>query len=193
MKNDKIITAWDKVEPDEAAKERMLSGILAENSAFAEDSSKRKMNSGKKKTLIIAASLAAAAGIAVVLGLSFGWFGSRNYMVTLANGDKVTYTSNEWSFGSYSLSFDCPTTPRELTEEEKKLIFPEGVIPDSAYAEFQSDTGKLLHLPYSESRVMKVDLVNPYMHEENNHFDLLLPPGWTDDMWNKLYAFLTKW
>ncbi len=56
-----------------------------------------------------------------------------------------------------------------------------------------SCTGKPQRVPYSESRVMKVDLVNPYMHEENNHFDLLLPLGWTEDMWNKLHAFLTKW
>ncbi len=54
-------------------------------------------------------------------------------------------------------------------------------------------TGKLMQVPYAESRVMKVDLANPCMHEENNHFDLLLPPGWTEDMWNRLHVFLTKW
>lgn len=39
-------------------------------------------------------------------------------------------------------------------------------------------------LPYSESRVLKIDFDNCYMHEA--HFDLLVPPGWNQDMWNKL-------
>ena len=48
-------------------------------------------------------------------------------------------------------------------------------------------------VPFLESRVMKVDLDYPYMHDENDHFDLLLPPGWNEAMWEKLRAVLTKW
>ena len=48
-------------------------------------------------------------------------------------------------------------------------------------------------IPYSESRIHKIDLLNPYMHEENNHFDLLVPPGWTPEMWQKLQKILTAW
>ncbi len=44
---------------------------------------------------------------------------------------------------------------------------------------------------YAESRVLQIDLVNPYMHEE--HFNLLVPPGWNRDMWNKVSAGLSGW
>ena len=103
-------------------------------------------NNHKRTWVMIAGTAAAAAVIVVISGFLFGWFGSRKYTVTLANGDEVTYRNDASSFGAYSLSFDCPTTPRELTEEEIKRVFPEGVAPDNAYASFQSDTGKLLHL-----------------------------------------------
>ena len=45
-------------------------------------------------------------------------------------------------------------------------------------------------LPYDESRVLKVDLDNPYMKEE--HFDLLVPPGWTYDRWEKIIACIPR-
>jgi len=48
-------------------------------------------------------------------------------------------------------------------------------------------------MPCTESRIIKVDIPNPYMHEENNHFDLLVPPGWNDQMWNRIKNSLTKW
>ena len=46
-------------------------------------------------------------------------------------------------------------------------------------------------LPYCESRVLKVDLNNPYMKEE--HFDLLVPPGWNREMWEKFQGVLARW
>ncbi len=48
-------------------------------------------------------------------------------------------------------------------------------------------------VPYSESRVLKIDLPNPYMHDENNHFDLLVPPGWNEEKWEKICKQLTRW
>ena len=44
---------------------------------------------------------------------------------------------------------------------------------------------------FTESRILHIDLDNPYMRE--NHFDLLLPPGWTKDMWNRISAGLSSW
>ena len=103
----------------------------------------------KRTWVMIAGTAAAAAVIVVVSGFLLGWFGSRKYAVTLANGDEVIYRKDGNSFGSFDLWFDCPTSPRELTESEMKSIFPEGIVPDSAYAEFNSDTGELLHLEAS--------------------------------------------
>ena len=48
-------------------------------------------------------------------------------------------------------------------------------------------------VPYSESRVLQIDLPNPYMHDENNHFDLLVPPGWNEEKWQKICKQLTRW
>ena len=48
-------------------------------------------------------------------------------------------------------------------------------------------------LPYLESRVIPVDIPNPYMHEENNHFDLLVPAGWNDEMLKRFMKPLERW
>ena len=53
-------------------------------------------------------------------------------------------------------------------------------------------TAKPQQVPYSVSRVMKVDLIRPSAADEMNHYDLLLPPGWTEDMWIRLHAFMAK-
>ena len=42
----------------------------------------------------------------------------------------------------------------------------------------------LFRVPYSERRIIPIDLNNPYMPEE--HFDLLVPAGWHGDIWNRL-------
>ena len=44
-------------------------------------------------------------------------------------------------------------------------------------------------VPYLEHRIVPVDLNNPYMPEE--HYDLLLPPGWTPEMWSRFSTVLT--
>ena len=46
-------------------------------------------------------------------------------------------------------------------------------------------------VPYAESRILQIDLDNPYMRE--SHFDLLLPPGLTRNLWNKVSAGLSGW
>lgn len=39
-------------------------------------------------------------------------------------------------------------------------------------------------VPYDDSRVLDIDLNNPYMEEE--HFKLLLPPDWDDSRWSMI-------
>ena len=63
---------------------------------------------------------------------------------------------------------------------------------DESEALVQCRCGRSM-LPYLENRVIPVDLRNPYMHEENNHFDLLVPPGWNDDMWSQFVERLVRW
>ena len=43
-------------------------------------------------------------------------------------------------------------------------------------------------LPYREGQILKIDLNNPYMQED--HYDLIIPPGWDRNMWNKVSAVL---
>lgn len=64
---------------------------------------------------------------------------------------------------------------------------------DENVALIKCDCGNKARLPYSESRVIRIDINNPYMHEENNHFDLLVPPGWTEEKWERLSKVLTQW
>ncbi len=47
------------------------------------------------------------------------------------------------------------------------------------------------HTAYSGNRILKIDLDNPFMQEQ--HFDLLVPPGWTQDMWEKISAGIPDW
>ena len=35
--------------------------------------------------------------------------------------------------------------------------------------------------PYRESRIVHLDYWNPGAGPENSHYDLLIPPGWTED------------
>ena len=46
-------------------------------------------------------------------------------------------------------------------------------------------------IPYSESRILKIDLNNPYMREV--HFDFLIPAGWNHDIWNRFSKCLPQW
>ena len=44
-------------------------------------------------------------------------------------------------------------------------------------------------LPYREGQILRIDLNNPYMQED--HYDLIIPPGWDRNMWNKVSAVLS--
>ncbi len=57
---------------------------------------------------------------------------------------------------------------------------------DQDIANVKCECGSRSRIPYTESRILHVDLNNPYMKE--THFDLLLPQGWNEEMWNKVSA-----
>ena len=49
-------------------------------------------------------------------------------------------------------------------------------------------------VPYVEHRVLHIDLNNPYLKDQNDsHFDLLIPQGWSEQMWKKVSAGLAHY
>ena len=60
---------------------------------------------------------------------------------------------------------------------------------DQDYAQLRCDCGRS-ELPYLESRIIDINLRNPYMKQ--CRFRLLIPPGLDrDNMWNKIGKCLT--
>lgn len=118
-----------------------------------------------KVIMITAAAVSVAAAAFVITGFLAGWFGHRKYTVTLANGDTVTYRNDASTAGASDLVFDCPTTPAQLSEDAIRTIFPEGITPDRAFAQFRTDTGELIHL----EAAFEADNALPEM---SIHFDI---------------------
>ena len=102
-------------------------------------------NGKKIKLWVPAVCLVAAAATVMIAGLFLGWF-KKEYKVTLDNGDTVVFRSNESAFGSFSLFFEEETKPCMLTAEEISRLYPDNFQPTEANAEFDAETGKLLHV-----------------------------------------------
>ena len=81
MKNDKIITSWDKIEPSDSANERMLSAILERNRSVHDRKDKVNSMSRTKKTkrmlIPVAACLVALIAITGIVGNNLNWFGTK--------------------------------------------------------------------------------------------------------------------
>ena len=79
MKNNKIITSWDKIEPSDSANDRMLSAILEKNRSVHDRKDKVNYMSQRKnfkKFLIpVAACLVAIVAVTGIVGSNMGWFG----------------------------------------------------------------------------------------------------------------------
>ncbi len=77
MKNDKIRESWDKIGPDEAANERILSAVLEENRAVHEG---RKGQTAKKgfRWIPVVAGLAVLIAVIGILGWKLEWFGRKS-------------------------------------------------------------------------------------------------------------------
>ncbi len=131
MKNSKIAASWNKIEPDDAADQRMLSAILLENH-------KDKKNPVPRLILVTAIAL-----VAVMIVMNAGWFGAKEYTVHLA-GDAVVYHKGSTSEADLNPGF--PVSSRDLTDEELDMIFPETSDPCRATGTFRDENGELLRL-----------------------------------------------
>lgn len=81
MKNNKIITSWDKIEPSDSANERMLSAILEQNRSVHNRKDKVISMSRAKKTkrmlIPVAACLVALIAVTGIIGNNLNWFGTK--------------------------------------------------------------------------------------------------------------------
>ncbi len=105
MKNDKIIASWSKIEPSDSANNRMLSAIIEQNhSAHKGKDMVNNMRNAIRSKKVLAAI--AACLVAVVIGVSLGWFGttnnhaiykSENVEVTLLkDNDEIRVANYQW-------------------------------------------------------------------------------------------------
>ena len=143
MKNNKIITSWDKIEPSDSANDRMLSAILEKNRSVHDRKDKVNYMSQRKnfkKFLIpVAACLVAIVAVTGIVGSNMGWFGSKGYTVNLANGDSIVYHIGSTNVASIHVGY--PVSSRKLTDAELDAILPETTERRSAIGTSERKTG----------------------------------------------------
>lgn len=148
MKNNKIITSWDKIEPSDSANDRMLSAILEKNRSVHDRKDKVNYMSQRKnfKTFLIpvAACLVAIVAVTGIVGSNMGWFGSKGYTVNLANGDSIVYHIGSTNVASIHVGY--PVSSRKLTDAELDAILPETTERRSAIGTFREENGELLRV-----------------------------------------------
>jgi len=130
MKNHRITTAWDRIEPDASADERMLSAILEKNHSRPREKSFRVL-------LVSLALILAAVGITVSRM-------PKTYTAALENGDSIVYRKG--STGESSFDIGYAVSSRELTDPELDAVFPAGTEARSAIGLFRDETGELLRV-----------------------------------------------
>ena len=143
MKNNKIITSWDKIEPSDSANDRMLSAILERNRSVHDRKDKVNYMSQRKnfkKFLIpVAACLVAIVAVTGIVGSNMGC-----YTVNLANGDSIVYHIGSTNVASIHVGY--PVSSRELTDAELDAILPETTERRSAIGTFREENGELLRV-----------------------------------------------
>ena len=109
MKNDKIIASWNKILPDEAADERMLSKILEYQHSFEKKERVISMTNTMKKLIPMAACFVLMIAVSAFIGVQCNWFGEKNNNVT--DGEKNIHSSiikeaegGENAAGTYSVA-----------------------------------------------------------------------------------------
>ena len=137
MKNNKIITSWDKIEPDDSVNERMLFAILEQNRSFHNRKDEVIFMSREKKATIrlipVAVCLVVLIAVTGIVGNNLNWFGTKGnvgsdagagYDGTVLPGGSVPEGIDPVvaSIAVYpadkSLADIADATLRELTEEE---------------------------------------------------------------------------
>lgn len=134
MKNDKIITSWDKIEPGDSANERMLSAILEWNRSVHNGKDKVNYMSKTKKTLLpVVACFALLIAITGIVGNNQNWFTKDNTAGAGIGEDEIQAGSMPEgidpivaSIAVYpadkSLSDVADATLNEINESEAKAI-----------------------------------------------------------------------
>ena len=148
MKNNKIITSWDKIEPSDSANDRMLSAILEKNRSVHDRKDKVNYMSQRKNLKMflipVAACLVAIVAVTGIVGSNMGWFGSKGYTVNLANGDSIVYHIGSTNVASIHVGY--PVSSRKLTDAELDAILPETTERRSAIGTFREENGELLRV-----------------------------------------------
>lgn len=152
MKNKHYINSFNKVEPDEAAQERMLHQIF--NKANSDNSQIRKVNFRNKKTkwlTSLAACFVLVIAVTVVVGGVTNWFSGKILTENLGNNTLNFYKANipgqDVSYGD--------TTTRNLTAEENEILFG-GLENVTAYGFFSSAEKTLVHVEARISEKTKI-------------------------------------
>lgn len=83
MKNDRIIAAWNAIEPDGAADARMLSAILHQNQSAQKRKEKENTMFFMKRILIPFAACLVLLAVIGVVGANRDWFGTNSEPVEL--------------------------------------------------------------------------------------------------------------
>ncbi|GHV18422.1 hypothetical protein FACS18949_14340 [Clostridia bacterium] len=162
MKNKQVIDSWNKIKPDAAADERMLSAILARShSGNVERIKVNPMNKTIKWNRLapIAACLVLVIALTAVVGTNNNWFRPAIYTVDLSNGDTLDFYKGNVGDGSFA--FDFEHTARDLTNEETEVLL-HGFSNVKAYGIFNSTDHYLVHLEGNIGE-MKVILAAPNM------------------------------
>ena len=148
MKNDNIIASWNKILPDEAADERMRSKIMEYQRSHIRKDSVISMTKNFKKLFPIAACFIIVVAVTAFVGVQGNWFGTKEYTITLDNGEKLVYGSGTPK-GAASYAYNYEVKDRVLTADELHTLFPEiNDITDNnlPYATFKADTGEMIRL-----------------------------------------------
>ena len=128
MKNNRIVDAWNKIEPDSAADERMLKSILARNRSMGH-SEKERVSSIKKpyswkRFASVAACLVMVIAITAVFGNNAGWFDGTVYVAEV-DGGTLNFYRNGAGESKMAFELGIEGTSRNLTEEENYFLFGE--------------------------------------------------------------------
>ena len=148
MKNETIIASWDKILPDETADERMRSKIMEYHRSYQRKDRVITMAKTMKKLIPIAACFILVIAVTAFIGIQNNWFGTKEYMVTLDNGDTLIFGKGDPK-GEASYAYDYEVRDRALTADELRALFPAlsyNTENGNPYATFKADTGEMLRL-----------------------------------------------
>ena len=141
MKNDMMIASWDRILPDEATNERMLSNIMEYHKKYVTSSAAKTV----KKLLPLAACFVLAIAAAAFWGIRNDLVGAKSYTVTLESGESFVYGRTK-AIGEACYAYEYEVTERQLTADELREILPTIELSDAnglPHAVFKAETGEM--------------------------------------------------